>query len=71
MWPGEQHGAVVSIATAPCGFSGPPTFGMTNQPTTENRTMIATLGTLEEAAKELVGNWQEFDCFLLGSLQRD
>jgi len=25
--------------------------------------MIATLGTLEETAKELVGNWMEFDCF--------
>jgi len=26
-------------------------------------TMITTLGTLEEAAKELAGNWQDFDCF--------
>ena len=26
---------------------------------------------LESAAKEAVGNWQEFDCFSLGSLQRD
>jgi hypothetical protein len=25
--------------------------------------MIATLGTLEEAAKETVGNWMAFDCF--------
>jgi hypothetical protein len=25
--------------------------------------MIATLGTLEETAKELVGNWMDFDCF--------
>jgi hypothetical protein len=26
-------------------------------------TMIATLGTLEETAKEAAGNWQDFDCF--------
>ena len=32
--------------------------------------MIATLGTLEEAAKELVGNWLQFDCFSWDRSQR-